>query len=215
MYLLARNACYCTNWFATFLCISCYLRPRSCPPLGRACGVVTDPPHIRAIISAVFAVDRPACAVVERLHALHHPGLVAELPAGLTAGTPVFHHPPVSAAGIKSAFFFFYHCITIAAFGCLYLKVAYLGWLHSCTLQRLRMGLGFLLVSQKLRCTKWLSLFLLHPYLVYCIPVGYNKYMMSLPTCMYITYSMYINQKLRKCVFTLGRIFNFIFNPLY
>lgn len=50
------------------------------------------------------------------------------------------------------------------------LKFAYAGWLHSCTLQRLRMGLGFLLVSQKFRWTKRPSLFLLHPYFVYCIP---------------------------------------------
>lgn len=54
----------------------------------------------------------------------------------------------------------------------LWLGDTYVGWLHSCTLQRLRMGLGFLLVSQKFRCTKRLSLFLLHPYLVYCMPEG-------------------------------------------
>lgn len=46
----------------------------------------------------------------------------------------------------------------------------YTGGLHSWMLQRLRMGFGFLLISQKLRCTRRLSLFLLHPYLVYCTP---------------------------------------------
>jgi len=61
--------------------------------------VVTGPPRLGPILGAVFAVDGPVGAVVERLHALHHPGLVAQLPAGLTAGTPFLHHPPVSTAG--------------------------------------------------------------------------------------------------------------------
>lgn len=76
-----------------------HLRPCPCPPLGGAYCVVTGSPGLWAILSAVFAVDRPVGAVVERLHALHHPGVVAELPAGFTAGTPLFHHPPVSTAG--------------------------------------------------------------------------------------------------------------------
>lgn len=75
-----------------------HLRPCPRPPLGGACGVVTGLPGVRPILGAVFAVDGPVGAVVERLHALHHPGLVAELPAGLTAGTPLLHHPPVSTA---------------------------------------------------------------------------------------------------------------------
>lgn len=72
----------------------CYLRPRPCPPLGGAHSVVTRSPHFRPTGSAVFAVDGPVGAVVKRLHALHHPGLVAQLPTGFTAGTPVFYHPP-------------------------------------------------------------------------------------------------------------------------
>lgn len=52
----------------------------------------------------MFAVDGPVGAIVERLHALHHPGLVAELPAGLTAWSPLFHHPPVSTAGSLKRF---------------------------------------------------------------------------------------------------------------
>ena len=61
--------------------------------------MVADSPRLRAILGAVFAVDGPVGAVVERLHALHHPGLVAQLPAGLAAGAPLFHHPPVGTAG--------------------------------------------------------------------------------------------------------------------
>lgn len=61
-------------------------------------------PRLWTILGAVFAVDGPVGAVVERLHALHHPGLVAQLPAGLTAGSPLFHHPPVSTAGSLKAF---------------------------------------------------------------------------------------------------------------
>lgn len=79
-----------------------HLRPRPCPPLGGAYGVVTGSPGLRTFFGAVFAVDGPAGTVVERLHTLHHPGLVAELPAGLTAGTPLLHHPPVSTAGSTS-----------------------------------------------------------------------------------------------------------------
>lgn len=73
-----------------------YLRPRPRPPLRRACGVVADSPRFRSIGGTVFAVDWPAGAVVESLHALHHSGLVAKFPAALTAGAPVLHHPPVS-----------------------------------------------------------------------------------------------------------------------
>lgn len=60
--------------------------------------MVTGSPGLRTVLGAVFAVDGPVGAVVERLHALHHPGLVAKLSAGLAAGTPLFHHPPVSTA---------------------------------------------------------------------------------------------------------------------
>lgn len=81
-----------------------HLRPRPCPPLGGAYGVVTGSPGLRTVLGAVFAVDGPVGAVVERLHALHHPGLVAELPAGLTAGTPLLHHPPVSTGGSLKRF---------------------------------------------------------------------------------------------------------------
>lgn len=79
-----------------------HLRPRPCPPLGRAYGVVTGSPGLWTVLGAVFAVDRPVGAVVESLHALHRSGLVAELPAGLTARTPLFHHPPVSTAGFRA-----------------------------------------------------------------------------------------------------------------
>lgn len=74
------------------------LRPRSCPPLGRAYSVVAGSPGLWTVLGAVFAVDRPVGAIVERLHALHHPCLVAKLPTGFAAGTPLFHHPPVSTA---------------------------------------------------------------------------------------------------------------------
>lgn len=66
--------------------------------------MVAGLPHLRAVLGAVFAVDGPVGAVVERLHALHHPGLVAQLAARLTAGTPLFHHPPVSTAGSMKSF---------------------------------------------------------------------------------------------------------------
>lgn len=66
--------------------------------------MVTGLPRLRPILGAVFAVDGPVGAVVKRLHALHRPGLVAELPAGLTAGTPLFHDPPVSTAGSLKRF---------------------------------------------------------------------------------------------------------------
>lgn len=42
----------------------------------------------------MFAVHCLVGAVVQRLHALHSSGLVAQLPAGLAAGTPLVHHPP-------------------------------------------------------------------------------------------------------------------------
>lgn len=93
-----------------------HLRPRPCPPLGRAHGVVTGSPHLGTILGAVFAVYGPVGAVVERLHALHHSALVAELSTGLTAGTPLFHHPPVSRLKRLSChtvitFFFLHWCI--------------------------------------------------------------------------------------------------------
>lgn len=61
-------------------------------------------PRLWPIFGAVFAVDRPAGAVVEGLQALHHPGLVAELPASLTAGAPFLYHPPVRTAGFFESF---------------------------------------------------------------------------------------------------------------
>lgn len=74
------------------------LRPRPRPPLGGADGVVTGPPHLGSIVGAVFAVDRSVGAVVEDLHALNHSALVAQLSTGLTAGTPLLHHPRGLAA---------------------------------------------------------------------------------------------------------------------
>lgn len=61
--------------------------------------MVTGSPGLWTVLGAVFAVDWPVGAIVERLHALHQPRLVAKLPAGFTAGTPLFHHPPVGTAG--------------------------------------------------------------------------------------------------------------------
>lgn len=81
-----------------------HLRPRPCPPLGGAYGVVTGSPRLGTALGAVLAVDESVGAVVERLHALHHPGLVAKLPAGLTAGAPLLHHPPVITAGSLKSF---------------------------------------------------------------------------------------------------------------
>lgn len=60
--------------------------------------MVTGSPGLGTVLGAVFAVDRLVGAVVQRLHALHHSGLVAHLPTGLAAGSPLFHHPPVSTA---------------------------------------------------------------------------------------------------------------------
>lgn len=145
-----------------------YLRPRPSPPLGGAHSVVAHSPHFRSTGGAVFAVDRPVGAIVQRLHALHRPGLVAELPTGFTAGSPVFYHPPLKWNALISISKWEWCCNNRREdSGSI---VAYMGWMHSCMLQRLRMGLGFLLVSQKVRWTNRLSLFLLHPYFVYCTP---------------------------------------------
>lgn len=67
--------------------------------------MVAGLPGVRPVLGAVFAVDRSVGAVVELLHALHRPGLVAQLPAGLTAGTPLFHHPQGLAALLDVAAF--------------------------------------------------------------------------------------------------------------
>lgn len=56
--------------------------------------MVAGSPGLGPVLGAVFAVHRLVGAVVQRLHALHSSGLVAELPAGLAAGTPLLHHPP-------------------------------------------------------------------------------------------------------------------------
>lgn len=66
--------------------------------------MVADLPRLRPILGAVLAVDGPVGAVVERLHTLHRPGLVGELSARLTAGTPLLHHPPDSTAGSLEGF---------------------------------------------------------------------------------------------------------------
>lgn len=47
-----------------------------------------------------------------------------------------------------------------------------MGWEHSWRLQRLRIGFGFLPLSQKFLCTIRLSLFRRQPYLVYWMPEG-------------------------------------------
>lgn len=126
--------------------------------------MVAGSPGVGPVLGAVLAVHRLVGAVVQRLHALHSAGLVAELPAGLAAGTPLLHHPPEGTVTLFSEVdaLAMRRGVTVAS--------TYTGGLHSWTLQRLRMGLGFLLISQKLRCTRRLSLFLLHPYLVYCTP---------------------------------------------
>lgn len=78
------------------------LRPRPCPPLGRTKRLVARSPAVWTVPGAVFAVHGLVGAVVLRLHALHHPGLVAQLPAGLTASAPLLHHPPVGTAGVRA-----------------------------------------------------------------------------------------------------------------
>lgn len=141
-----------------------HLRPRPCPPLGGAYGVVAGSPGLGPVLGAVFAVHRLVGAIVQHVHALHSSGLVAQLPAGLAAGTPLLHHPPEGTVTLFSGVdaMAMWRGVTVVS--------TYTGGLHSWTLQRLRMGFGFLLISQKLRCTRRLSLFLLHPYLVYCTP---------------------------------------------
>lgn len=56
--------------------------------------MVAGSPGLGPVLGAVFAVHGLVGAVVQRLHALRGSGLVAELPAGLAAGTPLVHHPP-------------------------------------------------------------------------------------------------------------------------
>lgn len=56
--------------------------------------MVAGSPAFGPVLGAVFAVHRLVGAIVQRLHALHSSGLVAELPAGLAAGTPLLHRPP-------------------------------------------------------------------------------------------------------------------------
>lgn len=50
-----------------------------------------------------------------------------------------------------------------------------MGWEHSWRLQRLRIGFGFLPLSQKFLCTIRLSLFRRQPYLVYWMPEGAER----------------------------------------
>lgn len=63
--------------------------------------MVTGSPGVWTLLGAVFAVHGLVGSIVLRLHALHHPGLVTELPAGFTAGAPLLHHPPASTAGVR------------------------------------------------------------------------------------------------------------------
>lgn len=64
--------------------------------------MVAGSPGLGPVLGAVFAVHRLVGAVVQRLHALHSSGLVAQLPAGLAAGTPLLHHPPEGTVTLLS-----------------------------------------------------------------------------------------------------------------
>lgn len=64
--------------------------------------MVAGSPGLGPVLGAVFAVHRLVGAIVQRLHALHGSGLVAEPTAGLAAGTPLLHHPPEGTVALFS-----------------------------------------------------------------------------------------------------------------
>lgn len=69
--------------------------------------MVTGSPGVWTVFGAVFAVHGLVGSIMLRLHALHHPGLVTQLPAGFTAGTPLLRHPPVSTASVDVSSIYF------------------------------------------------------------------------------------------------------------
>lgn len=73
-----------------------YLRPSPSSPLGRAGHSVAGLPAFWLLSTAVLAVDRAVCALMEELHTTNCSDLKSQAAAGFSAMLPLFRDPPGS-----------------------------------------------------------------------------------------------------------------------